>query len=80
MYLLLKELEGNLSHDAFELPGWAFVESFDRLVAFCWCLEFRAEVEFKDLLEETDPWSELAWLSQIWSYSNLIRHEEDFAH
>ena len=68
----MEELEGNLGHDALELPGWTLVEGFDRLMTLCWCLEFWAEVEFKDLLEETDPWSELAWLGEIWSYSNLF--------
>ena len=70
--LLLEELEGDLGHDALELPGRTLVEGFDRLMTLCLCLVFWAEVVFEDLLKERDPWSELAWLCQIWSYSNLL--------
>ena len=59
----MEELEGNLGHDALELPGRALVEGFDCLVTLGWGLVLRAQVVLEDLLEETDPGSEVAWLS-----------------
>ncbi len=69
--LLLEELEGDLGHDALQLPAGALIEFADLLVAFGLSLEFWSKISFQDLLEEGNPRCELAWLCEVWTYNNL---------
>ncbi len=67
----MQEFQGDLGHDALQLPDGRLVQRFDLVLAFCRSLEFWAQLGVQDLPEERCPRCQLSLLEQIGTDDDL---------